>query len=74
MGWNRMSSRSVAAQSWLNVIDVNRDRLRERLCGYGFGLILVKDATTCEIMNRSRMGKYEEPRPDSRGLHVSCFA
>lgn len=58
MGWNRMSSRSVAAQSWLNVIDVNRDRLRERLCGYSLGLILVKDATACEIMNRSRMGKY----------------
>jgi len=40
MGWNRMSSRSVAAQSWLKVIDVDSDQLRERLCGYGLGLIL----------------------------------
>ena len=58
MGWKRMSSRSVAAQSWLNVIDVDSDRLCERLCGYGLGLIIVKDATACEIMSRSRMAKY----------------
>lgn len=58
MGWNRMSSRSVAAQSWLKVIDVDNDQLCERLCGYGLGLFLVKDATACKIKNRSRMGKY----------------
>ena len=58
MGWNRMSSRSVAAQSWLKVIDVDSDQLCERLCGYGLGLFIVKDATACETRNISRMGKY----------------
>ncbi len=47
MGWNRMSSRSGAARSWLKVIDVDSDQLCERLCGYGLGLFIGTDATAC---------------------------
>lgn len=57
MGWNRMSSRSVAAQSWLNVIDVDRDRLCERLCGYGLGLFLVKGCHSLRNKEQKQNGQ-----------------
>jgi hypothetical protein len=58
MGWNGMSSRSLAAQSWQKVIAVDTDQLCERLSGYSLGLFIVKDATACKTKSRSRMGEY----------------
>ncbi len=48
MGWNGMSSRSLAPQSWQKVIAVDTDQLCERLSGYSLGLFIVKGATACE--------------------------
>lgn len=51
MGWNGMSSRSLAAQSLLRMIDIGFNQQSERaLNGYGYslGLFIVKGATACE--------------------------